>query len=273
MGRWVNAAVGCLAAAGVVTGCGSTSLGRAGDPASPDTGSRAILAAWSNFPASARQRPLVLIGPTVLGPNSGFATDADKEAFTSGHVVLGPGVAGLVGGMPNNAFISADQALTVMGGEARTAPSGGPLLVVTSATLRSAVFATDRGDQSLPAWRFRLRGVRDDVSVLALPSADWWPQPGMTADQVVAVQPRDAASRTVTVWFVGGPSGTGPCSIEYTGTAAESATAVVVTPVPRPKPAGSSVICTLEGHRRSVTVTLASPLGSRVLLTPHPWLR
>jgi hypothetical protein len=69
---------------------------------------------------------------------------------------------------------------------------------------------------------------------------------------------------TLTVEFGGEPSGRGPCTASYTLNLAQSRTAVAI--------AVSGVLhdpdalCALPGHTRTITTTLATPLGNRVVV-------
>lgn len=109
------------------------------------------LQAWSEFPADRDPRPLVLLGPMVrAGP---FPVDGRaKLAFVRGLVEAAPGV-------PAEVL----QALRPRPQEA--GPPVEPLLV-TTATLGSAEFLTDRGQQQLPAWEVHARSVPEPIWVL-----------------------------------------------------------------------------------------------------------
>ena len=75
-----------IAVAGLATallaGCAA---GLAGEPPAP-AGQRVqqVLRAWSAFPATASLRPLVLAGPRVTDPRSGFPTGGAKLSYTEG---------------------------------------------------------------------------------------------------------------------------------------------------------------------------------------------
>lgn len=256
-----------VVAAFALTACGSVADGSPGQ-APPSIDGSPALAAWKDFPAAANPRPVVLLGQPVIDPRSGFRNDADKMAYDDGNLVLGTSLPEMTAPPDGGRLVSASSALQVLVGPRHNVTLGAPTLTVTGARLARATFATDRGEQSLPVWVFTLRGVADPASVLALPAADYWPKAGTAINQVVAVPAGSQDSRQVTVRFIGGASGTGPCTTAYSASVAESATAVMVTPVAQVNPASKRVLCTLEGHRRSLTVTLPAPLGGRVLLTP-----
>ena len=65
--------------------------------------------------------------------------------------------------------------------------------------------------------------------------------------------------------FVGAAAGTGPCTADYTAKVSESATAVAVT-VAESSHTPPGTACNLVGYQRQAPVTLASPLGARVLV-------
>ena len=85
-------------AAVLLAGCGSVG---SGSPA-PQTGQAGrqleqALRPWSAFPVSASPRPLVLTGPGIAGPRSGFPDGPAKLAYLEGAItapaVLPPGPA------------------------------------------------------------------------------------------------------------------------------------------------------------------------------------
>ena len=82
--------------------------------------------------------------------------------------------------------------------------------------------------------------------------------------------------RQLTLSFPGAPAGTGLCEAEYTAEVAQSATAVSISTHELPghgtvqPPDGGSdqpqMVCASGGVTRTVTVTLQSPLGNRVVV-------
>lgn len=261
---------GCIVAAVTLAACGvGTSGGSPGAGVTP-LGASEALAAWSKFPVAAKPRPVVLLGSEVIGPASGFRNGEDKMAFVSGTFKVPTSLPGTTTSPDGQQVVSAASAFTLLGGARHNTTQAAPVLTVTGARLTRTMFATDRGLQSLPAWAFTFRGVTDPVFVLALPDSAWWPHVGTPVNQVVAVPDGSQTDRRVTVWFTGGAAGTGPCTVQYSASVAVSLTAVVVTPNPVPNNAADGVACADVGYRRSVTVTLATPLGNRVLLTPDP---
>src|SRR5215469_7573415 len=78
-----------IAAAGLATAllAGCTAGLASESPARPAvSGQRVqqVLRAWSAFPAGASPRPLILAGPRVADPRSGFPTGAAKLAYLEG---------------------------------------------------------------------------------------------------------------------------------------------------------------------------------------------
>ncbi|MCW2526718.1 MAG: hypothetical protein JWM76_1578, partial [Pseudonocardiales bacterium] len=63
---------------------------------------------------------------------------------------------------------------------------------------------------------------------------------------------------------------TGPCQAQYRATVTESATAIIAkiiaTATPHTAIPGQSEGCDLAGHGHTIQITLAQPLGNRVLI-------
>jgi hypothetical protein len=256
---------------GSASGSGQAHDG-AGVAAPPSSGDpQAALATWRSFPVETTPRPLVLTGGRILDPQTGFVTGEQKLAYIEGQFTLDtelPAAPSSFGGYP---IVPAAAALDQL----RHAPgtngssTAQPLRIV-GATLGKAMFGTDRGPLSLPAWRFSLEGVSGAAQVLAVPPEVFWPpKPQPLGSPEVATIAADGMS--VTYSFYGSQSTPGPCGADYVGKVAESPTAAVISVRDvRPKPAASnstSLVCTTMAERRSVTVRLAAPLGARVLLT------
>jgi hypothetical protein len=227
---------------------------------------RHVLRAWSAFPANAKPRPLVLTGPPVADPASGFPNGDAKLAYLEGAFDVpatlpsGPAAAA---GFP---LISAREATGVLRSVAAKGPPVTRRLAVTGVRLGTAVFDTDRGPRRLPAWLFGLAGVRDPAGVLAVaPSRIFAParRPANPHPFVgSALLGRDG--RTLTVEFTGAASGTGPCTASYSLNQAASKTAVAVAVHEHAH--GGNVACAAVGYPRRVTVVLPAPLGGRVLV-------
>lgn len=217
------------------------------------------LGRWASFPADQEPRPLVLVGPAA-NPEGGFRSGPAKLAFHYGHVEpavpLPPGLLEVLGA-----------------GETRQARPGprhdrGTLLI-TSATKDQAVFATDRGRRSLPAWRLTGPDLVGPLWVLdPAIAATRWTQPEDRPPPPFQGAPHRAAGatmgddeRTLRLAFTGGSPG----YVEYPGVEIiDSDQAVVLLPVEHdtgpsgPRPA--------IGYSREVTATLNRALGHRVLI-------
>lgn len=225
-----------------------------------------VLRAWSAFPAGARPRPLVLTGPAVADPASGFPSGEAKFAYLEGAFNLpaalpsGPAAAA---GFP---LITATKAVQVLRSVAAKGPPVTRRLTVTGVRLGTAVFDTDRGPRQLPAWLFGLAGVRDPAGVLAVAGSRIFTPQRRPANRraFVAGARLGRDGRTLTVKFFGAPSGTGPCSASYTVNRALSPTAVAVEVQGHNR--DGAAVCAAVGYPRRVTVVLPDPLGGRVLV-------
>jgi hypothetical protein len=252
----------------------------------PGTGSSqtspltAALAAWASFPASQVPRPIVLLGidplrGQVFDAGGGkmaalcarFAlsvalpVDAPKQSTASwadGTKVKYPSA--LSAGEALNA-LTHNSARTTQPECSTTAP-----LQVTALRFDVAPFPSDRGKAQLSAWLFTATGARADFPYPAIPTSGIWGG-GITARSGSNGATVSADGLLLTFFFTGAHEGSGPCQENYKGRVAESATAVAVATeaIPHETPNGAA-ICNLIGYPRSVRVTLASPLGGRVVV-------
>ena len=255
------------------------SAGRASSPAaesSPSTSTSPqarALAQWAGFPVHAAPRPIVLTGPALTGPTSGFANRADKLAVSSGNVVLDttlPSSPPTANGWP---VMPASDALTrVQGGPPGGTKSGAPARI-TQVKLDAATFSTDRGPQVLPSWRFTFAGIADPVDVLAIPDQDHWPHsPTPARNPLQLAITALPAERQATVSFYGAaPAGSGPCQAEYRADVLESTTAILVTihAVTTGVSRATVQTCTADAHIRTLTVSVATAIGNRVFIDDH----
>ena len=115
------------------------------------------------------------------------------------------------------------------------------------------------------------------VSSFALNRREASEDPGPTAAastpaqiaQPVPIEAARASDDELIVNFVGGHTGTGPCSTRYTATVDETETQVTIIVnltgyvVPSAGPDGLPVGCTADGVSRSLSVSLSKPLGDR----------
>lgn len=213
-------------------------------------GELAALELWSQFPATATPRPLVLVGPPVMvqgGFDSGEAKIAYMEGAVDASVPLAPGVLDALCPQRSRAY-------------------HGPRLQVTAARRVTAPFLTDRGPRELPAWQVTLGHFDGFVEVLepATAAQAWRPHgrdyPRAAGRSLRAVLDEDGLALTLS--FVGSPR----AYTDYSHAAVrESDTAVLVRPVAVDHDAGG--IRLLYAERREVRATLARPLGDRVVIS------
>jgi hypothetical protein len=256
-------ALGAVLAVALLAGCAS---GAASVPTPADGRMQQALRDWSAFPASATSRPLVLTGPPVADPASGFPSGNAKLAYLEGAFNMpaalpsGPAAAA---GFP---LITAREATRVLRSVAAKGPPVTSRLTVTGVRLGTAVFNTDRGARQLPAWLFGLAGVRDPVGVLAVAGRRIFAPRARSAsgNPFVANAQLGRDGRTLTVRFTGAASGTGPCSASYSATQAASQAAIAVAVKEHERDA--TALCAAVGYPRQVTVVLEAPLGGRVLV-------
>jgi hypothetical protein len=216
--------------------------------------------------------------------------DRSAQALAAGLVERAPNLPSVpAGGLPiewedgttrQAPLISAAQATQELLVDARVrntgdACSGCTPLVVTGAKLTTMTIGTTHGRATVPAWRLQLDGTK--VTLLR-PAVDPQPVVALTPFMDDAVQPPNvdtgrlgADGVTLTVMFVGAPEPKAdPCGADYTARALESEHAVVVVVSEHPHETGGAGACAAVGALRSVDVTLARPLGDRVLLrTPY----
>ncbi|MEH1124321.1 hypothetical protein [Micromonospora sp. CPCC 206061] len=175
-------------------------------------------------------------------------------------------------------LVSAAEAFTAAQAErCRQEPCDGPAMRVTGAEMGAVPARTTHGWASVPAWVFTVEGAAFRVARIAV---DAEPPPhresfsGGEYARVARGIVHATAENTLTVEYLGAPSGTGPCSGEYTAHVVEGASAVVVVVEPMVPPEwvleeARNVSCaplSPFGPYRQATVYLSRPLGERVLL-------
>lgn len=258
------------AAALLLGGCGLTTGSAAASRTSVPQATprlRQALRDWSRFPVDSSPRRLVLTGPEILDPAGGFPDGADKLAYIERDIVPPatlPAAPATSGGYP---VIGAREALRVFSAAKGSGPPASKRLRISSVSLGTGVFRTDRGTEHLPAWLLRFRGVHSPAAVLAVaPSRIFAPgsvpagrQPFITA---AWMGPKD---RTLTADFTGEPAGTGPCTADYRLQVETSKTAVAVV-VLESSHASKGKACSGVGYARHATVKLSAPLGARVVV-------
>lgn len=152
----------------------------------------------------------------------------------------------------------------------------GPQLRITAATLGTVPALTANGWASVPAWLFTVEDAVPRIAQIAV-DPQVVPEPVTPRFQSGAHTPvshgfyaaSDVERRSLTVEFLGAPSGTGPCQAEYVAHAIEgpSAIAVIVQSQRRRGPEPRVACAPLGGPpNRRLTVTLNRPIGERTLL-------
>jgi hypothetical protein len=228
------------------------------------------LHAWSHFPAASSPRPLLLLQGYVLDPEGGFPDNNSKIAYGNGAIappVSWPISPNSSRGFPIITAPAAFKTLTVPNDVLGTPPP----LNTTGVVLGSGLFLTDRGWRVLPAWLFSLSGVQNPAKVLAVGPSAIYAAPvthdGESLAQLsVTVGP---GGRQIVANIVGAPSGTGPCTADYTLSVRESTQAVAIAVVPHPHRSARAeglVVCSAVGYQRHVRAELRAPLGNRVVV-------
>ncbi|WP_328474128.1 hypothetical protein OHA21_14345 [Actinoplanes sp. NBC_00393] len=243
---------------------------------------RAALARYGAAVGAAGKQPrFVPVGEQTAQIGDGEAANgAFKRSLLAGKVVAtrklpaAPRRTGEVvwdgGATLSLPLISAEQALhEVVTAHPQECADCVPLRVV-AARLTTAAVLTTRGEATVPAWEFTLKGTAVRITHPAVaaglkvtpPSWDPYDAPGGLAIDGARTT---VGSRELTVSFTGsvGPASE-PCGADYTGRAVESEFAVVVIVVARPHAAGEA--CRAIGAPRTATVTLDQPLGERAVL-------
>jgi hypothetical protein len=170
-------------------------------------------------------------------------------------------------------LLSAAQALENLRTSAVTPCGGCAALVVDQASLKTMSVTTTRGGATVPAWSFRVQGSTATVLRIAV-STGAAPAPGSNVvpddRSLIDVQSVNgsADSRDLTVHFTGaGAPADQTCGADYAARAYESDTAVVIfvwMTREASLPPGVDG-CLAIGYDRAEQVTLAAPLGNRMV--------
>jgi hypothetical protein len=264
-----------IAAALLLAACGAAPQA----DTSPPTPPAERLAAWKDFPAGAEPRPIVWFW--MDNPGLGYAENDSKVAAVCARYQLASGVQ--LPALPKTAFatwksgvrtpyaaISAADALAGLrrpsGDQPNPECASVPPLVITAARLGDAGMVTDRGTATVSAYLFTATGATGEFSYPALDPSAYW-RHGATLNMGnggVQGARISVDGLRLTVAFIGAET-SGDCGASYVASAAESQAAVAVAIKVIPINT-SSAICDAVGHQRTVSVTLAAPLGGRVLL-------
>lgn len=297
MRPWLAAAVvatlsvvacGSPGATGVPPTVPPSASSSASPSASPIVLPTRALVAWDGFPADQVPRPIVLMG-SIYSP-SGFSSLQAKDATFCRKFKAG---ATLPKGVPSGAYaswagganavypaISAAAAFAAMAASTPEMSAVFCALVVGGAHFGAFDFLTDRGTAHIYSWLFTAKGVNDYLGYPGLA-----PSPRRKGGPIKRLLNARATvatdERTLAFSFYGAQAGSGPCDADYKGLVAESKSAVAValqeipntTPGPPSAAPGSPSAaspsppaCIPIVVLRSVTVTLAGPLGGRVVV-------
>jgi hypothetical protein len=223
------------------------------------------LRCWSAFPANASPRPLVLSSTVHFAGR--FASAEAQTAFRRGNVV-GSGSA------PETVLDVVRQS----GDVNAFGPPARPLEISSAERVR-AEFNTDRGPRQLDAWRLACAGFIGEMSVLdpEIAKTRWIDRRDLRPSKPFKGEPHlvfSAVGRPdstqLDVSFIGGHIG----SFEYDADVIETEQAIAVIPIVRRHAGGVDQpaslprprIVSTHGFTRQVRVTLARPLGGRVLV-------
>ena len=270
-----------IALALMLAGCGAVPGGQGNlPPPSPPT---AALAKWTDFPVNANPRPIIWFGGIAEKIGEGqFNSNDAKVAWLCHKFVLASGVqltstgsspasvrwTSGVGAAYPRTIGSKDAFAQVMarpGGDSTMCGSSRPF-TITTASLGTGDFSTDRGEAAMTAWVFDIPEINSSIAYPALDPSVYWGGKATTSDGQGIGARVSADGKTLTIALTGGPE-RGACGIDYTAAAAESSTAVAVAI--KAYPHDTTAVCDLVGYARTVTVVLNAPLGARVLLDEH----
>jgi hypothetical protein len=262
---------------------GQTAPSAAGQVGPPAFVARArqVTAQWDrSVVARVWRTGLVLMEASDLTPvpsNAAFGSQREKDAFGSGHFRLaGTLPAGPLPGLVRWAdgttlrlpLLTAQAAFAEL---ATQRPCSGPhgcgQLTVTGVQPGVVSVHTSRGLASVPAWRFTVSGLGWKVSEVAvarsafvvLPGYGPIPPAGQNTPGVNGLTAVSADGRTLTLGFIGSA-----CDAAWGAYRYESSGTVVVGSWE--KPAAGNSPCPAVGMPRTARVTLARPLGTRVIL-------
>jgi hypothetical protein len=268
-----------VVAALALLACGPANNGNAAiptpTPVSPPT--QALLG-WTTFPAGQTPRPVVLVGNN--SPTDGFANNEDAKMAAMCHKMttaimpsnVVPGAANVTwssGTKASYPSISAATALAAMMQPAHEASPGScvPVQPQVATAVRWGAYElpTDRGRAQIDSWLFTMSRINGEIAYPALaPSAVW--NADMSKASATSGSTLSADGLTLTFGFAGAVA-TGPCGSDYRGVVAESRTAVAVALQETPHSAPNAKVgCGAIAQIRHVDVSLASPLGDRVVL-------
>lgn len=276
-----------LAIAAVAVGCnGTLPFGSMSDASATQAADRIhqqandALARWADAVKKSGGATITFVGALTsqIGDWESAVAGNDKVALQSGMLIAptplsdevpSRGKVNWVGGSSVDVdVLSAAKALADLvadGGNGGDCADCTPL-IVTDASLATSLVQTSVGPANVPVWVFTIKDTAVRVTRVAVdPSVTVEPPPYNADNPPVGIS-IDAAygkpdSRKLEVSF------TGCATDQYAAEAAESDLAVVII-IDRAEPQASlpSGCARLVGASRSLTVTLADPLGKRAVL-------
>lgn len=219
------------------------------------------LTRWETFPVDAAERPLVLVDSPVR-VSQGFASGEAKLNFFAGNI---DGPAPLPPGVQDVIVRVADTAPS-----AKQTPRH--LVAITQVAEDHIEVNTDRGFRELRAWRLSGPEIAEYVWIVDPPIVlASWPRPEQPSPPVhlagtshLLLEARlDKDRRTLIVALIGAAE----AEAQIRATVVETHAAVAIIPTSSPEPSGHvHSWATPVGKRTLITVTLAEPLGKRVLV-------
>ena len=235
------------------------------------------LSGWASFPAGQTPRPVVLVGTN--SPTDGFANNEDAKSAAKCHKLTTaitpskviPGTANVTWSSGTKAGYPSISAATAWA--AMKQPGPGPAasscvvvhpMVVAAIRWGAYDLPTDRGRAQVDSWLFTMSGMSGEIAYPALaPSAVW--NADMSKASVSPGSTISADGLTLTFRF-DGEVATGQCGADYRWVVAESQTAVAIALQTIPHSTDANLACPAVAQQRHVDVSLASPLGGRVVL-------
>jgi len=274
------AACGSQRAAPPITSHAASPTAGHNGPAAFVTRARQVTAQWERSAAARAWRTgLVLLDASDLTPiprDQGFSSQREKDAFGSGHFRLAASLpaqplAGVVRWADGTTLrlpsLAAGAAFAELAAQRPCGSSACGQLIVTGAQPGVVTVRTSRGLASVPAWQFTVAGLGWPVSEVAiarsafvvLPGYGPIPPAGQNTPGVSGLTAVSADGRTLTVGFIGSA-----CDAAWGAYRYESGGTVVAGSWERPS--GGNTPCPAVGMPRTARVTLARPLGTRIVL-------
>ncbi len=273
------ALLGACAQPGTVASDGHAGFGEPGGPGG--TSLTEIGQRWEAFPVDRVPRPIVVVAGGLVEV-AGFHSGDGKLAFLTGRIELATRLpeapATVAVDLPEGRFtfpvLRPDEAFVSVRaqGSPANAPNSSPAPVrVTSVTLGSAEFSTDRGRLRLPAWLFGGPDIMEAVAWPAVGKEAFWRygEPNDASTMPPSQLSRDGRRIRHSVPGKGCPNDP---VMRYRIEVTETATTVVLTTVGHvvstPGPEAKDLACPAIGVTpEPYDVDLAAPLGNRVVIT------